>query len=214
MKRLLSLIFGLFLFALGIVFAIQAKIGYAPWEVFHVGLSITTGITIGTASIITGVVIGLIVIALGEKFGLGMIFNMFLIGIFIDLIMWPNIIPASGNFGIGVAMLLFGLVLVSIGSYFYIKSAFGAGPRDSLMIAINRRTKLPVGVSRSIVELMATIAGWFLGGTVGAGTVIFVVMIGFFLQATFAITKFDVKAVKHETLSETYQSFKAKFNKD
>ena len=211
--RFLNLIFGLFLFALGIVFAIQANIGYAPWEVFHVGLSMTTGITIGMASIITGVVIGLIVIALGEKFGLGMIFNMFLIGTFIDLIMWPSIIPASGHFGIGVAMLLFGLVLISVGSYFYIKSAFGAGPRDSLMLAINRRTKMPVGLCRSLLELTVTVIGWFLGGMVGVGTVIFVIMIGFCLQAVFAITKFDVKAVQHETLGETYQSIKKKFGK-
>jgi uncharacterized membrane protein YczE len=207
------MIFGLFLFALGIVLTIMANIGFAPWDVFHVGLAITTGITIGTASIVTGITIGVIAIALGEKFGLGMLLNMVLIGVFIDLIMLPNIIPVSDHFGISLAMLTVGLVLISIGSYFYIKTALGAGPRDSLMIALNRRTKMPIGVCRGLLELMATVVGWLLGGMVGIGTVISVIMIGVCVQGVFAIFKFDVKSVKHETLRETYQSVKRAFRK-
>ena len=212
--RLFNLVFGLFLFALGIVFAIQAHIGYAPWEVFHVGLSTTVGITIGTANIITGVAIGIIAVLLGEKFGIGMIFNMFLIGIFIDLIMLPNIIPISGHLGVGLAMMLLGLVLISVGSYFYIKSAFGAGPRDSLMLALNRRTKMPVGVCRGLLELTATIGGWFLGGMVGVGTVFFVIMIGLCIQMIFKLFKFEAKSVQHETICQTYQAVKRAFRKD
>jgi len=79
MKRLFNLFLGLTLYALGIVFTIQAQIGYAPWEVFHVGMSNTLGISIGTASILAGVVIGAIGIFLGEKVGIGTILNMFLI---------------------------------------------------------------------------------------------------------------------------------------
>jgi len=213
MVRILNLIFGLFLFALGIVITIKANVGYAPWDVFHVGLAITTGLSIGVAGIVTGAVIVIITIALGEKLGLGTFANMIMIGLFIDLIMWPDIIPTSNNFWVGIAMMLFGIILISVGSYFYIKTAFGTGPRDSLMIAINRRTKMPVGVCRGLVELMATVGGWFLGGMVGVGTVIFVIGIGFCIQVVFAIFKFDAKSVKHETLNETYKSFKKKFNK-
>jgi uncharacterized membrane protein YczE len=196
--------FGLFLYALGVVFAIQANIGYAPWAVFHVGLSHKTGLSIGTVTILTGVVIVALVIVLSEKIGLGTLLNMIFIGAFTDLIFVINIIPKQENFVTGTILLIIGLFVVSVGSYFYIRSGLSAGPRDSLMVAINRKTRLPIGLCRSILELTVTFAGWLLGGMVGIGTVISVITIGFFIQFTFALFKFDPKAVKHETLQETY----------
>ncbi|MGE5627723.1 MAG: hypothetical protein ACM3X7_06340, partial [Solirubrobacterales bacterium] len=91
--RLLRLILGLFLYSVGIVVTMSAHIGYAPWDVFHVGLGKAAGMSIGTASILTGLVIGVITIMLGEKLGLGTILNMVLIGWFLDIIMKLNIIP-------------------------------------------------------------------------------------------------------------------------
>ena len=207
MMRFLDLLLGLFLFALGIVLTINANIGYAPWDVFHVGLSLAAGISIGAASIITGLVILAIVVVCGEKIGFGMILNVVLIGMFIDLIMIFSLIPVSVNFISGVVMLIAGLFIISVGSYFYIKSAFGTGPRDSLMVLIKRKTNFPVGVCRSAIELAATLVGWLLGGMVGIGTVISVIAIGFCIQITFAILKFDVAAVKHETLKQTFDFF-------
>ena len=206
LARILSLIFGLFLYALGVVFTIRANIGYAPWEVFHVGISQKTGITIGTASILVGVVIVGIVLVMGEKIGLGTLCNMVLIGVFIDLIFILNIIPKQETLALGLLTLIAGLFIISLGSYFYIKAAFGAGPRDSLMVALNRKTRLPIGVCRSAIELSVTIIGWFLGGMVGIGTVISVIAIGFFVQFTFALLKFVPSAVNHETLRQTYQN--------
>ena len=140
----------------------------------------------------------------GEKIGLGTILNMVLIGVFIDLILMSNIIPKPENLVFGLLMLIMGLFVVSLGSYFYIKAAFGAGPRDSLMVVLNRKTRLPVGVCRSAIELAVTIFGWILGGMVGIGTAISVIAIGFFIQLTFALLKFAPSAVKHETLRCTY----------
>ena len=202
--RFLYLMVGLLLFALGIVMTIKADIGYAPWEVFHAGLAYTTGISIGVATIIAGAVILIIVTALGEKLGLGTLLSMILTGLFIDLIMM--LIPVMESFVLGIIMLIAGLFVVSIGSYFYIKSAFGAGPRDNLMVVLNRKTRLPVGVCRSIVELIVTLTGWLLGGPVGVGTVVSVVAIGLCIQITFAIFKFDAASVQHETLRQTYKS--------
>ena len=204
--RILSLLFGLFLFALGIVLSIRANVGYAPWEVFHVGLAQKTGISIGTASILTGLVIVVIVLLLGEKIGLGTLCNMVLIGVFIDLILLADVIPKQESMVFGITMLIIGLFVISIGSYFYIKAGFGAGPRDGLMVVLNRKTKLPVGVCRSALELTVTIIGWVLGGMVGVGTVISVVAIGFCIQLTFALFKFVPSTVKHETLLQTYKN--------
>ena len=206
--RILSLLFGLLLYAIGIVLTIKANIGYAPWDVFHVGLSLTTGISIGLASIITGIVIVAFVTITGEKIGIGTLANILLIGIFIDLIIFLDFIPLVRNFLTGIVVLLAGLFVISLGSYFYIKSAFGAGPRDNLMVVLNRKTKLPVGVCRSIVELVATTVGWFLGGMVGIGTIISVVAVGFFIQMTFAVFKFKAAEVKHENVLQSYKAVK------
>lgn len=204
--RLLRLLFGLFLYALGIVITLKASIGYAPWEVFHVGLAKTTGISIGNASIAAGLVIGTAAVLLGEKLGLGTILNMILIGIFLDIILGLNLIPASSGFLVGIPMLIAGLFVISLASYFYIGSGFGAGPRDSLMVALTRRTKLPVGFCRGTIEVLAVLAGWKLGGMVGIGTVISAFAIGFCIQTTFRLLRFDATSVRHETLDATIKN--------
>ena len=206
--RIMSLLFGLSLFALGIVITIKANIGYAPWDVFHAGLAHTLGISIGLASIITGVVMIAIVTLAGEKIGLGTIANIVVIGLLIDLIIFLGFIPTGASLIYGIVTLLIGLFIVSIGSFFYIKSGFGAGPRDNLMVVLNKKTKLPVGICRSIVELSAILIGWLLGGMVGVGTVISAIAIGFFIQMTFAMFKFKVSEVKHETIVQTYKSLR------
>ena len=204
--RLFNMIAGLIFYAFGIVITIKANVGYAPWDVFHVGIANKTALSLGAISIIVGVLIAIIVTLLGEKVGLGTIFNMVLIGVFLD-IFFPYI-PIANNQIIGYIMLIAGLFIISVGTYFYIKSAFGVGPRDNLMVVLARRTRLSVGLCRGVIELLVTIIGWFLGGMVWIGTIISVVAIGFCIQLTFKVFKFDVTAVKHETLRDTYLALK------
>jgi uncharacterized membrane protein YczE len=206
-NRLLLLTWGLFLYALGIVVTLNANVGYAPWEMFHVGLAKTMGISIGIASIIVGVIIGIIAVFLGEKLGFGTILNMVLIGIFLDIILQFKIIPIAYNMIVGIAMLIVGLFIIALATYYYIKSGFGAGPRDSLMVALTRKTGLPVGACRGIIELMAVCVGWMLGGLLGIGTMISAFAIGFCIQITFKWLAFDATEVKHETLNQTYKVF-------
>jgi uncharacterized membrane protein YczE len=202
------MITGLFFYALGIIVTIQANIGYAPWDVFHVGIQKNILLSLGAVSIIVGIVIAIIVTLLGEKLGFGTISNIILIGVFVDIILLFNIIPQATNPTFGIIMLITGLFIIALGSYFYIKSAFGVGPRDNLMVVLARRTRLPVGLCRGIIELLVTIFGWVLGGMVGFGTVISVITIGLCVQIVFKIFKFDVTAVKHETLGDTIKTFK------
>lgn len=202
--RLIRLIFGLFLYALGMATTLMAQIGYAPWDVFHAGLAGTAGISIGTATIAAGIVVIVLAWALKEKIGLGSLLNMVLVGLFLDLILWLRLVPAAGSYGLGVLMLILGLMIIALGSYFYISSGFGAGPRDSLMVALARKTKLPVGVCRGGVELTALILGWRLGGMVGVGTILSALLIGFCLQLVFRLFRFDATAISHQTIAEVY----------
>ena len=201
--RFSQMLLGLVLYALGIIVTMKANIGYAPWEVFHAGLAKVTGLSIGVASIAAGVVIVILVTALGEKLGLGTLGSMVLTGVFMDIILWSGVIPTANSMAVGIPMLIAGLFIISIGSYFYMKSAFGVGPRDNLMVVWARKTKLPVGVCRGAVELLVTLAGWLMGGRVGVGTVVSVIAVGFCIQITFQVLRFDVKAIRHETLKET-----------
>ena len=203
--RMLRLTWGLFLFAFGVVVTMNAHIGYAPWDVFHVGLATTTGISIGTVAIIAGIVIGIISVLLGEKLGIGTIFNMVFIGVFLDMILELHIIPVANNIVLGILMLIMGLFVIALGTYFYMKTALGAGPRDSLMVALTRKTGLPIGVCRGIIEFFAVMVGWKLGGMVGIGTVLAVLAIGFCIQITFKLLKFDATKIKHETIDYTYK---------
>lgn len=201
--RVLRLIFGLFVYGVGIVFTIRANIGYAPWDVFHAGLAKTVGISFGTASIWVGVMIVILAVILGERVGLGTLLNMVLIGVFIDLIMFLGVVPLASNFFLGLLMMAIGMIVIALATFFYIGSGFGAGPRDSLMVAVTRLTKLPVGVCRGSIEVMAVLAGWLLGGLLGIGTVISAFSIGFFVQMTFKVIGFDPTKVKHEKLMDT-----------
>lgn len=201
--RFLRLMFGLFLYALGIVLTIRANVGYGPWEVFHAGLGKTLGMSIGNASILVGLAIIAITLLMGERIGVGTILNMVVIGIFIDLLLGSGIIPPVGNLWAGIAVLLLGLYTISVGSFFYIGSGFGAGPRDGLMVVLTRRLGLPVGLIRSAIELSATLCGWLLGGMVGIGTLISGLAIGFCIQTTFGLLKFDPTRIAQQTIGES-----------
>ncbi|HPI98932.1 MAG TPA: hypothetical protein PLV56_09315 [Synergistales bacterium] len=206
--RLIKLIWGLFLFALGIVITMKAHLGFAPWEVFHQGISLNIGISIGKVSILTGLAVCILVALMGEKLGLGTILNMFLIGIFMDWILEMNLVPEMRGFLSGTLMMFMGLFIISFASYFYIGSGFGAGPRDSLMVAIERKTGLAVGLCRGFIEGSAVFAGWLMGGPVGLGTVIAAFGIGFCIQVVFSLMKFEATMVRHETLQVTLKSLR------
>jgi uncharacterized membrane protein YczE len=204
-SRLLKLLLGLFLYALGIVLTMKANLGFAPWEVFHAGLGKSVGWTIGNISIITGLLIVLAVYALGEKLGLGTLLNMVLIGVFMDLLLRLELVTSMTSWATGLLLLVGGLFVIALASYFYIGSGFGAGPRDSLMVALTRKTGLAVGICRGGIELAAVITGWWLGGMVGVGTVISAFAIGPIVQLSFRLLQFDVTKVQHETLDQTWK---------
>ena len=204
MQRTIRLIFGLFLYALGSFLTIQANIGLAPWEAFSMGGAYLTNISYGNIVVLTGFIIIVIDFVFKEKIGFGTILNAILIGKFVDLIQFADIIPKMSNFGFGLVMLILGLVVICIGSYFYIGAGMGCGPRDALMVALGKRMpKVPIGAIRGLIEGTVLIIGWLLGAKIGIGTIISVFGIGFILQFTFKLLFFDVKKIEHENIADT-----------
>ncbi len=210
--RLVRLILGLFLFALGSFLTIQANIGLASWEAFSMGIANLTGQTYGNILIISGVVILGVDVLLKEKVGFGTILNTILIGVFVDMIQAFEIIPQMHGFFSGVVMLLLGQVSICIGSFFYIGASMGCGPRDALMVALGKRLpNVPIGIVRGCIEGAVLLIGWLLGAKVGIGTVISVFGISFILETTFKLLHFDVTNVEHESVVETVKAIKTEY---
>jgi len=164
-------VLGLVVFGVGIAMMVISDLGLSPWEVLHQGISGRTGIPIGTVTILTGIVVLVLWVPLRERVGIGTILNVLIIGVVMDLTLW--IAPESVDpLWLRWVLLLGGVLLVGIGSGFYIGVGLGPGPRDGLMTGLARRG-IHIGAARAAIEISVLILGWFLGGTVGFGTVIF-----------------------------------------
>jgi uncharacterized membrane protein YczE len=206
--RISRLFLGLFLYATGIVMTINSNLGLGPWDVFHQGLSKTIGITMGQASISMGVIIVVINYFVGEKLGWGTLCNMLFIGIFMDFLMFNNLIPIYKNTILQVVMMLGGMFVIGLASYFYIGAGLGSGPRDGLMVMLTKKTGKSVRFIRNCIEVTVLIAGYFLGGFVGVGTIIIALSIGYFVQLAFKLFKFNVKTVTHRYLEDDIRLIK------
>ncbi|MDK2866615.1 MAG: uncharacterized protein PWP51_1610 [Clostridiales bacterium] len=198
-KNALRLIFGLCLYSVGIIMTVKAQIGYAPWDTFHYGISGHVGLSYGVTSIAVGGIAMIIAMVLGEKIGIGTVLNMTMIGILCDVILQNQWIATPESYIGKVMLLVIGLLVIAFASYFYISSGFGAGPRDSLMVGLSKRLRLPVGACRNLIELSVLATGWLLGGAVGVGTVLSALLMGVFIQLVFRLMRFDVKSVQHMT---------------
>lgn len=212
-KILIRLFLGLFLYAVGIVMTINANLGLAPWDIFHQGITLKLGITMGQASIGAGLVIIIFNSLLREKLGWGTLCNMYFIGIFMDFLMLNNLIPIFDNIFLQLLMLCLGMFLIGVASYYYIGVGLGAGPRDGLMVVLTKITNKSVRFNRNAIEISVLIMGYFLGGFLGMGTVIVALTIGYFVQFAFKLYKFDVAAVEHRFIGDDIKWIKNQFQK-
>lgn len=178
--RLVQLVAGLFGWALGIALFIRSRLGLGPWDAFHYGVHVQTGMTVGTASILAGLVIVGANLVLRVRPGIATLLNMVLIGLFTDLLL--PLIPDAGSALTAFAYFAAAIPLVGLSSGLYIGAGFGHGPRDGLMMALTLRTGWSVRSIRTLIELSVLVLGWLMGGTVGIGTIIFTLTIGHSVQ--------------------------------
>jgi len=207
MQKIIRLMAGYFVYGLGIALTVNADLGLAPWGVFHQGMAIQFGITMGVAIQIAGAAILIIDLLLNESIGWGTIGNVYFIGLFLDLIQASDVIPTYQKVLPRLAMMVAGMVLISLATFLYLGAQLGSGPRDGLMVALTKKLKLPVGAIRSAIELTALTAGYFMGGSVGWGTVIMSLGLGLFIQTTFSIFHFDVHQIQHHTIDQDISGF-------
>jgi len=170
------LIFGLIIFGFGEGLLILSTTGNSPWSVLAEGISKNSKLSIGAATFLVSVSVLFLWIFLRQKPGLGTIFNIIIISGMIDVTLY-FFDPPSSNI-LKYLLAIFSVMLVGIGSGIYLVANLGPGPRDGLMTGLTKITNLPIALVRASLEISVVIIGWYLGGTVGVGTLIFAFGIG------------------------------------
>jgi uncharacterized membrane protein YczE len=185
---------GFLLFGLSIDMMVQADLGLSSWDVLHMALTHHLPISLGQASIGIAFIVVVVDVILGEPLGWGTILNMIFIGVWIDALK-PFVPGVPSIFWAQLAYLLLGTLVMGFGTAIYIGVDAGAGPRDSLMLALTRIGKTSLRWSRTLLETTVVFIGWLLGGPLWLGTVISAVTIGPAVQ--FAFRTLRVKSSKH-----------------
>ena len=170
------LCFGLSLFGLGEGLLIVSFTGASPWSVLAQGISLNVNLSIGTITLLISIAVLILWIPLGQKPGMGTIFNALIIAIMIDLCI--KYVPTPSNYIHQLLLAVISVITVGIGGGIYLVSNLGAGPRDGLMIGLQKLTNFPIAVVRGTLEISVVSIGWYLGGTVGVGTLLFAFGIG------------------------------------
>jgi uncharacterized membrane protein YczE len=184
-----SLLFGLFLFAVGIVAILESRLGLSPWDVLNQGLARHTPLSFGMANVAVGLTVLVAGWALGGRPGIGTLANALLVGTFIQGLTAIHAVADLTHGGLAqrIGLLVAGIWLIGPATAFYIGADLGAGPRDTLMLVGTRRTGVRVGIVRGVLELCALVAGILLGGTFGVGTVLFAFLVGPTVESSFAL---------------------------
>ena len=170
------LCFGLTLFGLGEGLLIVSFTGASPWSVLAQGISLNVNLSIGTITLLISIAVLILWIPLGQKPGMGTIFNALIIALMIDLCI--KFVPTPSTYFHQLILAIISVMMVGIGGGVYLVSNLGAGPRDGLMVGLQRKTNLPIALVRATLEITVVSIGWYLGGTVGIGTLLFAFGIG------------------------------------
>ena len=172
----LFLCLGLTLFGLGEGLLIVSFTGASPWSVLAQGISLNVDLSIGVITILISVGVLIFWIPLNQRPGIGTILNALIIGLMIDVCI--RFVPTPENYVSQLLLAIVAVFTVGLGGGIYLVANLGAGPRDGLMVGLQKKTNMPIAVVRAFLEITVMSTGWYLGGTVGIGTLLFAFGIG------------------------------------
>ena len=168
--------FGLMLFGLGEGLLIVSFTGASPWSVLAQGISLNVNLSVGMITLIISLCVLILWIPLGQKLGMATVLNALIIALMIDLCI--KFVPTPSNYYNQLILAIISVITVGIGGGIYLVANLGAGPRDGLMVGLQKKTNLPIALVRATLEITVVSVGWYLGGTVGVGTLLFAFGIG------------------------------------
>ena len=172
----LYLCLGLTFFGLGEGLLLVSSTGASPWSVLAQGISLNIDFSIGTITLFVSIGVLILWIPLKQKPGIGTILNALIIAVMIDICI--NFVPAPQNNISQIMLAIVAVLTTGLGGGIYLIANLGPGPRDGLMIGLQEISKLPIAAVRAFLEISVVTAGWYLGGTVGIGTLLFAFGIG------------------------------------
>ena len=172
----LFLCFGLTLFGLGEGLLIVSFTGASPWSVLAQGISLNVDLSIGTITLFLSIGVLIFWLPLNQKPGIGTILNALIVAVMIDISI--ALISTPENYISQLLLAFIAVLTVGLGGGIYLVANLGAGPRDGLMVGLQQKTNLPIAAVRAFLEITVVTIGWYLGGTVGVGTLLFAFGIG------------------------------------
>ena len=175
-STLFFLCFGLCLFGIGEGLLIVSFTGASPWSVLAQGISLNVDYSIGVITLFISIGVLFFWIFLSQKPGIGTILNALIVAIMIDVCI--NLVPTPANYLSQILLAIFAVITVGLGAGIYLVANLGPGPRDGLMIGLQQKTNLPIAMVRAVLEITVVSIGWYFGGTVGFGTLLFAFGIG------------------------------------
>ena len=178
-RKYLQAVTGITMIGIGVAFNYMADLGLGPWGVLHDGISKTIDISYGQAGILTSFLSLLLWVPLKQKPGIATIFDAFWIGLTADFFI--NIIPVAQTLLIQIIYLITGITLIGLGTAIYVGGDLGAGPRDGIMVGLEK-LGLKIGTARTLLEFVAFSIGFLLGGKIGIASLVIVLSIGRVLQ--------------------------------
>ena len=201
---LFRVLFGLVIYSFGVYLTIYANIGLAPWDCLGMGIAKHTPLNYGSSMVLIGVCAIVIQLILRERIGFATLFDTLITGRLTQFLIDISPYPKNHSLWLGIIFMLFGFLFIALGMYVYMSAECGCGPKDGLLIAIGKRMpKIPIGVVEILLWAVITFGGWFLGGTVGIGTIISVFVGGVVMHLFFDVIGFEPRKMKHKSLRET-----------
>jgi uncharacterized membrane protein YczE len=194
-KPIARLLVGLYLVGLGLAMMIHTGLGVPPWDVLSQGIQVQTGWSFGVSAIVISAFVLLLWIPIKQQPGIGTFVNALLIGPFADLN--QPLMPKLDGIFVNLIWLILAIVVFAVGAGLYISPNLGAGPRDGLMVGLTRVSGWPFWIIRTMGETLVLVSGWLLGGTVGIGTALFAVSVGYLMQTSMKFFGFDPKSTEN-----------------
>ena len=160
-----------------------------------------TPLNYGSSMVLISVTAVLIQLVLRENIGFATILDAVITGNLTQLLNDYSPYPENHSIWLGIVLMLFGFLFISLGMYLYMSAEQGCGPKDGLLIAIGKRMpKIPIGVVEILLWAVVTLIGWMLGGSVGIGTVISTFGAGAVMQLFFDVIGFEPRKLHHKNL--------------
>ena len=179
----------------------KTKLGLAPWEILSKGISMHCPLSFGQVIIAVSVAVFIIDLLMKEVIGVGMILDTILVGVFVDLFTWLDLMPAFNGYIVKICVYIAGLVFMGLAQYLCMSSGQGLGPRDTLIVGAGKRLRgIPIGAVQMGILVMVFLGGWMLGGPVGPGTVLSVALLGPALQLWCGIFHFEPRDISNKSL--------------